>query len=282
MKAEASKTAKLVAAYRARATAKGYISDPWAAQLAGDEGARFTEIYDRVFPPGELWLAVRTWFLDREVRYYTQTCKFPQVVILGAGLDTRAARLATPGVRFFEVDHPATQAHKVESVRALPGYPADAATYVACNFEHDDYLDRLAASGFRTDAPAIFIWEGVTYYLTEPAVRATLRRMASGCEKTSVIVFDYVMRKLVEGQRVTQQDKDLLALLASISEPFHFGINDVLPMLFEEGFRHVRTVSFDEACLTMTGTYERGRQMRFQLFALASPTPPPVTTQNHC
>jgi len=277
MKAEASKTAKLVAAYRARGTARGIIDDPWAAALAGEDGASFAQIYDRVFKNGDLYLAVRTWFLDGCVRHYTAQRKFPQVVILGAGLDTRAARLAHPGVRFFEVDHPATQAYKIERTAALPGYPKDAATYVSCDFEQEDFLDRLTASGFGIDAPALFIWEGVTYYLAEPAVRATLRRIASGCEKTSVVVFDYVMRKLVEGQRVKPNEREMLDLLASISEPFKFGINDVLPLLFEEGFRWVDTVSFDEACLAMTGTYERERQFRFQLFGLASRTPPPVT-----
>jgi len=275
MKAEASKTAKLVAAYRARGTARGIIDDPWAAELAGEDGASFAQIYDRVFANGDLYLAVRTWFLDGRVRYYTRERNFPQVVILGAGLDTRAARLAHPGVRFFEVDHPATQAYKVERVATLPGYPKDAATYVGCDFEHEDFLDRLLASGFRTDAPAILIWEGVTYYLAEAAVRATLRRIAGGCEKSSVVVFDYVMRKLVEGQRVKPNEREMLDLLASISEPFKFGINDVLPLLYEEGFRWVETVSFDEACLAMTGTYERARQFRFQLFGLASCTPPP-------
>lgn len=277
MKAEASKTAKLVASYRARATARGLIDDPWAEELAGEDGASFALRYDRVFNNGDLYLAVRTWFLDGCVRHYTGPRKFPQVVILGAGLDTRAARLGRQGVRFFEVDHPATQAYKIERTAALAGYPKDAATYVSCDFEHQDFLDRLTASGFRTDAPAIFIWEGVTYYLAEAAVRATLRRIASGCEKTSVVAFDYVMRKLVEGQRVKPNERQMLDLLASISEPFKFGINDVLPLLFEEGFRWVDTVSFDEACLAMTGTYERERQFRFQVFGLASRTPPPVT-----
>ena len=278
MKAEASKTAKLVAAYRARATARGLIDDPWAAELTGEDGRSFAEVYDKVFANGDLYLGVRTWFLDQQVLHHTGARKFPQVVILGAGLDTRAARLARPGVRFFEVDHPATHEYKVERVGTLPGYPKDAATYVSCDFEHEDFLDRLTANGFRTDAPALFIWEGVTYYLPEAAVRATLRRIASGCEKTSVVIFDYVMRRLVEGQRVRPKDREMLDLLASISEPFKFGINDVLPLLYEEGFRWVDTVSFDEACLAMTSTYERERQFRFQLFALASRTHPPLNT----
>jgi methyltransferase (TIGR00027 family) len=281
MQGSFSKTALLVAGYRARATEKAdhLCNDPWARGLAGDEGLALTEMYDRVVGHMDLWMGVRTAFLDGEVRAYTsaQGGAFSQVVILGAGLDSRAARLGKSGVRFFEVDHPSTQAYKQGRLRALAGYPVEAATYVPCDFEHDDFLDQLAQAGFRKDSPALFIWEGVTYYLTEPAVRATLSRIAKGCAPASTVVFDYVMRKLVEGVRIQDRQKEMLKLLGDIGEPFRFGVNDVLPLLYEEGFRHVRTVSFDEACLTLTGTYERERQFRFQLFALASRAAPPAT-----
>ena len=69
-------------------------------------------------------------------------------MILGAGYDTRAARLPRAGVRYFEVDHPATQAAKRERLAELDGYPVEAATYVTCNFEREDPIERLAASGF--------------------------------------------------------------------------------------------------------------------------------------
>ncbi len=268
----ASKTALLTCALRARATEQPHpvCNDPWARGLCGDVGMQLADAYIRVFAHAELWLAVRTAFLDGEVRHFDG----PQVVLLGAGLDTRAARLARPGLRFFEVDHPSTQADKIERVRALAGYPVEAATYVSCNFEHDDFLERLVAAGFRTDQPALLIWEGVTYYLTEAAVRATLRRVATGCDPRSVLVFDYVQKKLVEGQRIKQNEKEMLGLLSSVGEPFQFGLNDPTPLLYEEGFRHVRTVSFDEACLTLTGTYERERQFRFQGFTIGSRTPP--------
>ena len=68
--------------------------------------------------------------------------------MLGAGLDTRAARLAKAGVRFFEVDHPESQKLKRASSPQLERYPIDAATYVACDFEHDR-LPRRALCGRR-------------------------------------------------------------------------------------------------------------------------------------
>jgi len=242
--------------------------DPWAAALAGDEGIQLSERHDRAFAHGELWLAVRTAWLDARVRSLAGPDR-PQVVILGAGLDTRSARLAQAGVRFFEVDQPASQADKRDRLGRLSGYPVDAPTYVACDFEHDDFLDRLVAAGFDKDTPTLLLWEGVTPYLTEDAIRATLSRVAA-CHPRSVLLFDYINRKLADGNRLQPTDERLRELVADLGEPFVSGFNDPLPMLQQAGFQHIRTVSFDQACLSLTGTYDRERLFRFQHFAIAS------------
>jgi len=278
MEAAASRTAALVAAYRGRATGRPdpVCNDPWAAELAGDAGRSFAAQFDEAFPHGELWVALRTWFLDARVAL-AMDAGVAQVVILGAGLDTRAARLARPGVRFFEVDHPSSQAHKLAAVAALEGYPRDAASYVGCDFEKEDFLTRLEAGGFRVDAPAVIVWEGVTYYLTEGAVRSTLRRIAEGCHAASLVMFDLVRRRLVTGDVRDPGDRATGQVVAGLGEPLRFGIDDVLPLLAEEGFRFVATASFDELCLARTGTYERRRKFRFQHVAIASRGAPLLT-----
>jgi methyltransferase (TIGR00027 family) len=273
-----SRTALMVAAYRARAARQpgALCDDPWAAALSGDEGEAISRRFDATFPHMELWVALRTAYLDAQVRRLTHPPHaFRQVVILGAGLDTRSARLSRPDLRFFEVDHPATQTEKLARLRALPSYPVQAAAYVPCDFERDDFLDRLAASGFSAAEPAVILWEGVVPYLTEPAVRATLRRIASGCHPRTAVLFDFLMRRMVHGSDLRPKDQAVRALVADLQEPVLFGTNDVLPLLYEEGFRHVRVISFDEICLTLTGTYAREREFRFQHLALASVTPPP-------
>lgn len=268
-----SRTALLVAGYRARLTRaeSPLCHDPWAAALAGEEGVALSRRLDASQPHMELWIGVRTRVLDLAVQ--RRGPALGQVVVLGAGLDTRAARLAHPEVRFFEVDAPATQQHKRARVAELEGYPADAATYVACDFEHQDFLEQLQAAGFDAGRPALFLWEGVTYYLSEPAVRATLRRLASGGHAETTVLFDYVHRNMAQGQVRDPSDQQTHRMVADLGEPFRFGINDVLPLLYEEGFRHVRTTSFDEACLNLTGTYARERKFRFQRLALARVAP---------
>jgi methyltransferase (TIGR00027 family) len=268
-----SKTAMLVAAYRGRAASRTprLCNDPWAARLAGEEGLELARRFDGAFAHAELWITLRTAALDQQVRRFTRehACA-RQVVILGAGLDTRAARLAEKGVRFFEVDHPESQAVKLARLGALEGYPVGAATYVSCDFEREDFLTRLAASGFDASEPALVVWEGVVYYLTEEAVRGTLRRVASGCHPETVIVLDYLGKKLVHGQVKDPRDLAASHVVTDLGEPLLFGLDDPVPLFSSEGFRHLRTISFDQICLAHTGTYERARQFRFQHVAAAS------------
>jgi len=269
----ASRTAMLVSALRARATARPepLCSDPWAAQLAGDIGMALADRHDEVYPASELWIALRTAWIDERIRRLCKpTGERAQVVLLGAGLDTRSARMGGDGLRWFEVDHPASQSLKLELLGGLNGYPNDTATFVRCDFEEDDFIDRLTEAGFDTQKPALFVWEGVTPYLSEGAVRGTVRRIASSCHADTVLIYDHLEKKLVRGTSVDAADAALNEMVDELGEPFVFGIDDPLPLMVEEGYRQVRRVSFDEICLALTGTYERSRKFRFQHIVEAS------------
>lgn len=272
MEGTASKTALMVAAYRARASRRPdpLCSDPWANGMAGALGLEISVAFDRHFPNMELWIALRTAYLDAHVSHHIERGT-RQVVLLGAGFDTRAARLARPGVRFFEVDHPATQAEKRTRLAALHGYPVDAAEHVSCDFESgQDFAAQLAGAGFDAGAPAVVLWEGVVSYLTEEAVRGTLRRVAEAFHADTPIYFDYVGKRLAEGDRIQPADHGMRDEVSRLGEPIRFGTNDPLPMLAACGFRHVRTVNFDQIALSRTGTYDRERMFRFQGMCVAS------------
>jgi methyltransferase (TIGR00027 family) len=272
----ASQTALMVCAYRARASRaeRPLLVDPWAAALAGDEGEALARSMDARFPPMGLWLALRVAYLDRLVALAVDRLGVRQIVILGAGYDTRAARLPRAGVTYFEIDHPATQAEKRARVAALDGYPVDAARYVSCDFEREDPIERLAAAGFDAREPALVIWEGVVPYLTEDAVRATATRLAHGLDPRTLVAFDFVGKNLVEGRKLNEQDQATRAMVADVGEPLRYGTNDVLPLLAACGFRWVRVLNFDELALEHVGDYDRSRQFRFQNIALCSRTAP--------
>lgn len=269
----ASQTALFMAAYRARASTEAdpLCADPWAERLAGEEGAALARRYDTINPHMTLWTAVRTAFIDERVRRaLSAPWSMAQVVLLGAGLDTRSARLAAPGVRFFEVDHPDSQADKLARLHRLADYPSEAATHVPCDFESEDFVVQLVKGGFDVGRPALFVWEGVTPYLSEGAVRATLHRIAVGAEPRSVVVFDHLRRKIVAGEVADPNDARSRDFVGELGEPLRWGCDDVLPVLYQEGYRRVRTSSFDEVCLALTGSYVRERKFRFQSLAVAS------------
>jgi len=121
------------------------------------------------------------------------------VVVLGAGLDTLAYRLARRSViPIFEVDQPVNIERKAAAVRRVLGTIPSSVHLVPLDFERDDVLTVLAERGYRSDYRAFFIWEAVTQYLTADAVHATLeslRPAASG----SRLVFTYVRRDFIDG-----------------------------------------------------------------------------------
>jgi O-methyltransferase involved in polyketide biosynthesis len=143
---------------------------------------------------------------------------------------------------------------------------------VPCDLEREDFLGQLSAAGFDPGEPSLFILEGVVFYLTEQALRSTLRRIATDACERSVVMFDCIGQRIVNGPP-REGDTALRESFKETGEPLLFGTDDTLPMLYEEGFRHVRISSFDELCLHFTGTYDPSRLFRLQHVSLASRAP---------
>lgn len=122
-------------------------------------------------------LLARTKFVDAAVLAALER-GVDQVVIAGAGYDDRALRFRSPGVRFFELDHPATQADKrrrVEAMRLADGGP----TFVAADFARDSVAGALAGGGHDAARPTLFICEGLVIYLESAEIVELLRSLAS-------------------------------------------------------------------------------------------------------
>ncbi|TRD00467.1 SAM-dependent methyltransferase [Mesorhizobium sp. WSM4303] len=113
----------------------------------------------------------------------------PQVVVLGAGLDTFSLRNPYPDLAVFEVDHPATQAWKRKCLADAGLAEPPATTFVPVNFERQRPADELASAGLKPAEPGFFIWLGVVPYLTQDAIFSTLSWIAG--MPGSEVVFDY-------------------------------------------------------------------------------------------
>jgi methyltransferase (TIGR00027 family) len=151
-----------------------------------------------------------------------------QLVILGAGFDSRAYRFADrlAGVSVFEVDHPVTAAEKRARVRKIFGRLPGHVRYVDADLSVPGELGkRLANAGHRRELRTLVIWSGVTPYIPEDGVDAVLRWLARAAAPGSSIVFDYAYRGAVEGTGFFYGAPQLRRRVAEGGEPLRFGID---------------------------------------------------------
>jgi methyltransferase (TIGR00027 family) len=141
----------------------------------------------------------RTHFIDRCFAEATRpggSVSVGQVVVLGAGWDTRAWGLgADTDVRVFEIDTPLSQDVKQGAVQAA-GLSTDRVTFVATDFVEKTWLQALVEAGCDVTVPTLFVLEGLVYYLTDADVQSTLRDIASTAPGSS-LVFDYLSMELI-------------------------------------------------------------------------------------
>lgn len=204
-KLQASRTAAYVALLRALGdrgltTARGF-RDPFASTLLPPRWAAAlawfapkvawlpTRVRERIIRHVDL-LVTRALAIDSQLTAaLTAGCE--QVVILGAGFDSRAHRIdALETAHVFEVDHPATQAEKQRCAAGLPCNCREL-TYVACDLGRGLLSESLQSAGHRADAPTAWICEGVTLYLEDDALRATLGSIAARSAPGSALIVEY-------------------------------------------------------------------------------------------
>jgi methyltransferase (TIGR00027 family) len=174
---------------------------------------------DRRAPGARTSAIARTALLDDVVRRAVAD-GVTQLVLLGAGFDSRAQRMPElAGVRVFEVDREDTQRHK----RARLADAAQTPTYVAVDFLRDQVGERLAAASWRAAAPTLVLWEGVTNYLTEPAVERVLRWVGA-MPPGSAIAFTYVHRGLLDGSVPFEGGAQIRGNVERMGEPWTFGL----------------------------------------------------------
>jgi methyltransferase (TIGR00027 family) len=225
-----SRTAAQVAALRGLGAllppSARLVDDPWGAEWTGC--GRLRRLAQAMPAAGQLvsrpawrWLLymqVRTFALDLEVVRFAQSGG-RQLVLLGAGLDARALRLRSLGLRVFEVDHPATQARKRELV-------VDAATLMAWDFERDP-LRLLPAClcdhGYRHEERGCVVWEGVSMYLSEAANEETFAMLADLLAEDSVVAFTYFGKALLHAQ--ARRERLMRQAVARWGEPWRFGFD---------------------------------------------------------
>jgi methyltransferase (TIGR00027 family) len=194
-----------VAAERALLTDMGVLTDPFAHTMLSPSMTAILGVLQHLpprFPARSVTLAglaARVLWFDSQVAGALDS-SITQIALIGAGYDSRAWRFSSPGVRFFEVDHGATQKDKT---RRAPGTNAGAdarsgagsgagPVYVEADLRTDCAVEALADHGLDPSRPALFVVEGVTMYLDEEVVRHQLAALGESSAPGSRLAVDFL------------------------------------------------------------------------------------------
>ncbi|MGC2331083.1 MAG: SAM-dependent methyltransferase, partial [Candidatus Acidiferrales bacterium] len=181
-----------------------------------------------------------------------------QYVVLGAGLDTFAYRNphAEAALRVFEVDYPTTQEWKRRQLAATEIAIPPSVTFAPVDFERQTLAEGLRDAGFDREKPAFFSWLGVSMYLTDGAIAATLGFVAS-LPPGGGIVFDYAVPRESLGILERMALDALSRRVESAGEPFvtFFEPEALAERLVRIGFRSLEDLGAEE----INARYFKGR-----------------------
>jgi len=233
------------------------LTAPARAQIWRDA---LTRLIDSRWPGVRPTVIARTRMIDEMVTEISNHT--PQVVILGAGFDTRAWRLPCLRDRtVFEVDHPATQ-HRKREVLERNRLDHTGVRLIATDFNLRELAEAMSAAGFDRTLPTLFLWEGTTNYLSADAVDATLRWCARA-PADSHLIFTYINADvLADPSRYVGADR-VFSTLRRADEKMTFGFApDVLAdhlgergleLLDDVGAASIRAKVYGRAAQAMRG-----------------------------
>ena len=169
------------------------------------------------------WMFCRFRYIDDVLKDNIE--KIETVVNLGSGMDCRAYYI--PGVkniRYYEVDHPSVIKKKKAKIKKILGVLPNHVVYVPVDFERQNPETELKKAGYKSSDKTLFIWEGVTQYISEQANAKTfgfIERAVVG----SKIVFTYVPKSFIEGKNISDNTKNMYKWMVKRFSLWIFGIN---------------------------------------------------------
>lgn len=220
-----SGTAFVVAEFRAEENVapEPLYEDPVVGLFLNEETRMAAARVAASFPPVKDLVRIRTKYLDDTLdRQLHANCR--QVVILGAGLDTRAVRKPSPGVTYFEIDDPATLTVKKELYRE---YGFDVGLkLIPGNYVTDGLIGLLERGGVDFALPTYIIWEGNTMYLPMDALKQIVRDIRSSMMRFW-LSFDYMSESVIAKTTGDPGITGLVESFACMGAPWLSGIDDV-------------------------------------------------------
>jgi methyltransferase (TIGR00027 family) len=282
-----SKTAETIAMVRvgeSRRPEDERISyDPYAIRFISQEVLEFAtnnpEKYraflaqsERLVPGVRNSIIARVRYIDALVNSAIGD-ELEQLVILGAGYDTRAYRIeGLKNIRIFEVDKQATQKIKMEKIEEIFGSLPSHVTYVSVDIGVDNLGERLMENGYDRSLKTLFIMEGLFMYLPPGTVDEMLSFIAQNSGRNSAIVFDYIPQSVVDGTCDLEAGRNWRKGVMDVGEPFMSGIKEgeIENFLTLRGFSKIKNVTSKDYKKAYFSGKNEGREMNSLLsFAYA-------------
>ncbi|HSF79886.1 MAG TPA: class I SAM-dependent methyltransferase [Anaerolineales bacterium] len=205
--------------------------------------------YAELRGPGVIgFLVVRERYIDDVLQNFLNE-GLQQLVILGAGYDSRAYRFDLPAeLKTFEVDHPVTQSAKQEKLYRIFGRIPEHVRFIPVDFNTQGLSEQLLSSGYDQNLLSLFIWQGVTMYLAPEGVATTLAFVAQNAAPGSAIVFDYIHQAVLDGTQKQSEISNIRRYRFMTGEGLTFGIPEgkVGAFLQAHGFQQVKDVTMNE------------------------------------
>jgi len=199
----------------------GVLHDPLAARFLSPPLRATARVAARLpADPLSAYIPLRHRFIDDHLTAGIRAGA-RQVVLLGTGYDSRPWRLESPGVTWYEVDHPATLADRT---RRLGHTGSPQRVTVPVDFRHDPLHERLASAGHRSEEPTVWVWEGVSMYLSRDQVADCLEGLRAHSAPGSHLLLDLWHRVDGDGLRDGLR-RALPSFLELIGEPVRFGVH---------------------------------------------------------
>jgi methyltransferase (TIGR00027 family) len=195
----------------------------------------------RIFPAGIYeYVIARTKVMDAAFVEALEA-GFHQIVLLGAGFDTRALRFAYRNrvTKIFELDAPATQEPKIKILHNQKLTIPPELVFVPIDFDHEDLFEALMNAGFMEEQKNLFLWEGVSMYLSTEAVDGTLEFIRCHSAAGSRLVFDYLLASVLRREDFLYGEREIYKTVARVGEGWTFGLEEgeIGPFLTSRGFQ---------------------------------------------
>lgn len=236
-----SGTAFVVAEFRAEENraASPLYRDPVVELFLNDDSREAAARVASGFAPVHSMVKLRTRYLDDTLDSQIRA-GVGQVVVLGAGLDTRAVRKQSPGVRYFEIDDPATLEWKQDCYRQHR-LAADV-KFIPGNYVTDGLMTLLRTNGFDVTVPTFFIWEGNTMYLPAELVKNTVSELTAWVDQFQISC-DYMAEAVITKTTGDAGVTRLVENFEAMGAPWHSGISDIEAFAHELGVTLVENVT---------------------------------------